>query len=153
MTTSRVSQLVKAPREAVYRAFVDPDLLVRWLAPHGMTAQVLSFDAREGGGYRMSLTYDAPGGHPAGKTSEDTDTFESRFVQLRPGRRIAQAVRFQSDDPAMAGVMTMRATFADAPGGTEVTLEFEDLPPGVRPEDNDEGSRQSLAKLAALFEG
>ena len=151
MTTSRASQRVPAPREAVYRAFVDPDLLVRWLAPDRMTAKVLSFDAREGGGYRMSLTYDDREGRPPGKTTADTDTFESRFVELAPGRRIVQAVRFQSDDPAMAGEMTMRATLSDAAGGTEVALEFENLPPGVRAEDNDEGSRQSLAKLAALF--
>ena len=75
-----------------------------------------------------------------------------RFVELTPPRRIVEAISFVSTDPALLGEMTLTATFEEVPGGTEVTLVFENFPPGLRPEDNDAGARLSLKQLARRFE-
>ena len=144
-------QFVPAPPEAVYAAFLDPAVLVRWLPPGDMTGRIHAFDARVGGGYEMSLFYPADEPTPRGKTAALEDRVRVRFVELSPARRIVQAVVFQADDPALQGEMTMTWTFAPAPGGTRVSVVSEDLPPGLRAEDNDEGARQSLGQLAALF--
>jgi len=150
MSSSKVSQFVKAPRPKVYRACIDPALIVRWRVPDIMTATVHSFDARDGGGYRMSLTYRDPA-RPAGKTTGDTDTFCGRFVEMVPNEKIVEAINFETDDPGVRGEMTVTTSLRDTDGGTEITMIFENIPPGIRPEDNDEGTRQSLKKLAALF--
>lgn len=149
---SRTSRLVHAPREALYSAFVEPDLLIAWLPPSGMTARFHRFDARAGGGYRMSLYYPEDGGSFHGKTADREDMVEVRFVELTPPRRIVEAIRFVSDDASFGGEMTLVVTLEETPPGTNVTLEFRDIPSGVSPEDNDAGARSSLANLARLFE-
>jgi hypothetical protein len=73
-------------------------------------------------------------------------------VELVPSRRIVEAVRFVTTDPAFFGEMTHTVTFDPVSGGTEVSLAFENLPPGLRPEDNDAGARLSLEQLARRFE-
>jgi uncharacterized protein YndB with AHSA1/START domain len=151
-TSTKVSRIIKAPRRAVYKACLDPDALAKWRVPENMTAHVHAFEAREGGIYRMSLTYRDPKQSPGGKTSEDTDTFQGRFVELVPDEKIVEAIEFESRDPGFAGQMKMTTCLADADGGTDVTMLFENLPAGVRPEDNETGTRQSLRKLAALLE-
>jgi uncharacterized protein YndB with AHSA1/START domain len=143
---------IKASPEAVYHAFVDPDALVKWLAPGDMTGKVHSFDARVGGGYQMSLFYSDSGEENLGKTASREDRFTARFVELSPPSRIVQAITFESENTAFAGEMTMTATFEAREDGTEVTIAFENLPPGVRPEDNEAGTEQSLEKLARLVE-
>ena len=115
-----------------------------------MTSEIHSFDARDGGTFRISLTYDAP--TTAGKTDSQTDTFHGRFVELVPNTKVVQAVEFESDDASMAGEMTITYTLADAGGGTDLVGFHENLPRGVRPEDNELGTRMSLDKLAALVE-
>jgi uncharacterized protein YndB with AHSA1/START domain len=75
-----------------------------------------------------------------------------RFVELTPAHRIVEAVSFVTTDPALLGEMTMTATFEAVSGGTEVTLLFTNLPPGLRAEDNEAGSRLSLEQLARRFE-
>ena len=150
--STRTSILIKAPREALYRAFTDPTALATWLAPGEMTARVHEFDARVGGGYRMSLFYPASEQEYRGKTAAREDRYTARFVELTPPTRIVQAITFDSADPAFSGEMTMVVTFEDRNGGTEVTTLFENIPPGIRPEDNEAGSRSSLEKLARLIE-
>lgn len=151
--SSRASRVIKARPEDIYDAFIDPAALAAWLPPAEMTGEFHEFDAQVGGGYRMSLLYppDEQGLH--GKTSEREDMVIVRFVELTPPRRIIEAVSFVTTDPAFFGEMTMIATFEPAAGGTEVTLEFRNLPPGLRPEDNETGSRLSLEQLARRFEG
>lgn len=149
--TSRVSRTIAAPRGVVYRACLDPDALAAWRAPDNMTGEMHRFDPRIGGGYRMSLTYRDATGSP-GKTSGGADTFEGRFVELVPDTKIVEVVVFDSADPRFSGEMTITTRLADAGSGTEVTMTFENMPAGIRPEDNAEGSRQSLRKLAALLE-
>jgi uncharacterized protein YndB with AHSA1/START domain len=150
--STRVLRIIKAPRRAVYKACLDPEAVASWRVPDNMTARVHVFDAREGGTYRMSLTYRDPAPSPVGKTSEDTDTFQGRFVELVPDEKIVEAIEFESHDPGFAGEMKMTTRLADAEDGTEVTILCENLPAGVRPEDNETGTRQSLRKLAALLE-
>lgn len=150
--SSRTSAFIGAPCEAVYRAFTDAAALVVWQAPGEMTGEVHRFDGRVGGGYRMSLYY--PPSEPAGrgKTAVREDRFDVRFVELTPPSRIVEVVTFDSDDPAFAGEMTMEVTLDEREEGTEVTIAFHNLPPGIRPEDNDEGTRLSLEKLARYVE-
>jgi len=81
--STRVSRIINAERKAVYHAFLDPDSVVSWLAPNNMRGHVHTFDAREDGTFRMSLTYQNPEHSLAGKTSEDTDTFQGRFDKHR----------------------------------------------------------------------
>ncbi len=146
--STRTSAVIPAPREALYRAFTDPAALEAWLSPGEMTGKVHEFDGRVGGGYRMSLFYPASEPMARGKTTEREDRYTARFVELTPPIRIVQAITFDSDDPALAGEMTMTVTFEETDRGTEVTIVFERIPPGIRPEDNDAGTRASLEKLA-----
>jgi uncharacterized protein YndB with AHSA1/START domain len=142
---------VNASRVAVYRALLDGEAVHEWQVPDGMTSHVHYFDAREGGEFRISLTYDAPDGQ--GKSGEQTDTFHGRFVTLVPEAKVVQTTEFETDDPAMRGEMTITYVLADAAGGgTDVEGVHEGLPPGVKPEDNELGWRMSLGKLAALVE-
>ena len=80
MTATRISQRVNAPRPKVYRALIDPRAVATWMVPTGMTSHVHAFDPREGGAFRISLTYDAPTG--TGKTTAHTDTYHGRFIKL-----------------------------------------------------------------------
>jgi uncharacterized protein YndB with AHSA1/START domain len=150
--STRTSRVIKASRDALYRAFTDPKALAVWLSPGEMTGKVHAFDGRVGGGYRMSLFYPSSEQVYRGKTAEREDRFTARFVELTPPTRIVQAIAFDSVDPAFSGEMTMVVTFEERDGGTEVTIVFEHIPPGIRPEDNDAGTRASLEKLARYLE-
>jgi uncharacterized protein YndB with AHSA1/START domain len=150
--STRVSHIIKAPREVVYRAFLEPDAVASWLPPDGMKGHIDTFDPHEGGKFRMSLTYLDRQDSPRGKTSEDTDTFEGRFAELLPNEKIVWVVEFESDQAEFAGEMKVTWNLADAGRGTEVTALCEDIPKGIRLEDNELGSRSSLRKLAAFIE-
>jgi uncharacterized protein YndB with AHSA1/START domain len=140
-----------APRERVYDALLDASAVVTWMVPDGMTSHVHAFDPREGGAFRISLTYDEP--TATGKTTAHADTYHGRFVKLVPNEQVEQVVEFETADPAMRGEMTIAITLADADGGTEILAVHDHLPPGLSPADNDTGWRMSLDKLAALVEG
>jgi uncharacterized protein YndB with AHSA1/START domain len=129
---------------------LDADAVQHWMVPDGMTSEVHEFAAREGGVFRISLTYDAP--TEAGKTTAQTDTHHGRFVRLVPDAEVVQVVEFETDDPALQGEMTITYTLTDADGGTDVVGVHEGLPPGVAPADNELGWTMSLHKLARLVE-
>jgi uncharacterized protein YndB with AHSA1/START domain len=150
--STRTSQIIKASPDVLYDAFVNPDILITWLPPGEMTGKIHEFDARIGGGYRMSLFYPPDERAFRGKTADKEDMVDVRFVELTPPHSIVQAVNFVTTDPALVGEMTMTATFNEVSAGTEVTLLFENLPPGLRAEDNEAGSRLSLEQLARRFE-
>lgn len=151
MRSTRVQQHILAPRAAVYRLLLDPTAIARWRVPEGMTAHVHSFEAREGGSFRVSLTYLEPTG--SGKTTAHTDTYHGRFVRLVPDEQVVEVEEFETTDPAMSGEMTSTITLTDAAdGGTDVVGVHEGIPPGVALADNETGWRMSLAKLAALAE-
>jgi uncharacterized protein YndB with AHSA1/START domain len=85
VSSTRISRRVDAPQERVYAALLDADAVSRWKVPAGMSACVHSFEAREGGAFRISLTYDAATG--TGKTTAETDTYRGRFVRLVPNEQ------------------------------------------------------------------
>jgi uncharacterized protein YndB with AHSA1/START domain len=143
--------VVAAPPERVYAAFVDPDALLEWLPPEGMTGRFDRFDARPGGSYRLILTY-ADASAAAGKATPDSDVVEARFVDLVPGERVVQAVDFVSDDPAYAGTMIMSWELAAVDSGTRVEIRADDVPDGISAEDHAIGLASSLANLAAYVE-
>jgi uncharacterized protein YndB with AHSA1/START domain len=147
-----VTRVIRASRPIIYRAFLDADLLAKWLPPEGMRGEVYRLDARQGGAFDMSLVYLREEHRVAGKSSEDRDTFQGRFAELIPDERIAWEVNFQSDDPGNAGTMRITWDLREVMTGTEVTCLTENIPPGIRPEDNEEGSKSSLANLAVLVE-
>ncbi|MCZ7570389.1 MAG: SRPBCC family protein [Ardenticatenaceae bacterium] len=148
--STRISHRMNAPRAVVYHALLDARAVATWMVPTGMTSHVHAFDPREGGVFRISLTYDAPTG--VGKTTAHTDTYHGRFVKLVPNERVVEVVEFETADPAVRGEMTITITLADADGGTEVLAVHDGLPPGLSTADNEAGWRSSLAKLAALVE-
>ncbi len=119
---TRVSRVIAAPAEEVYQAFMDPAALAEWLPPAEMTGKIHAFDARVGGGYRMSLFYPPDEQSFRGKTSDREDMVDVRFVALDPPRRIVEAVTFVTDDPAFRGEMMIVVTFEAAEGGTEVAF-------------------------------
>ncbi len=151
MSSTRIRLHVNAPRAKVYRAFLEARAVQAWMVPTGMTSHVHAFDPREGGTFRISLTYDAPTG--TGKTTAHTDTHHGRFVKLVPDEQIVEVVEFETADPGMQGEMTITVTLTDADGGTELVAVHDGLPPALSPADNELGWRSSLAKLAALVEG
>lgn len=139
--------VVGAAPDRVFRAFVDREALEAWLAPTGMVARFERFDPRPGGSYRLVLTYERPpdGG---GKSGDDADVVEARFVDIVDGERVVQAVDFESDDPAYAGTMIMTWSVRAAEGGTLVEFIADDVPVGISPEDHEAGMTSSLANLA-----
>ena len=140
-----------APPGRVWAALVDPEALVAWLPPGGMTGRLERFDARPGGSYRMVLTYADASGAP-GKATADSDIVEARFTDIVPGQRVVQAVDFVSDDPANAGTMTMTWQVTAVGAGTRVDIVADDVPDGISAEDHAAGLASSLAHLAAYLE-
>lgn len=151
MYTTRVSRQVNAPRAAVYRQLVDAEALAKWRVPEGMRGEVHAFDAREGGAFRISLTYDLPTG--TGKSGSHTDTYHGRFLKLVPDEQVVEEFEFETADPGLRGTMTMTTTLTEVAGGTEVVVLHEGIPDAVPADQNEEGTRMALANLARLAEG
>jgi len=151
MHTTSVQRVVRAPRSEVYAALLDPAAVERWRVPDDMRAEVHEFEAREGGRFRVSLTYvdDRPG-----KSAGRTDTYAGTFTRLDPDLVVVETMAFESDDTAMTTPMTMTTTLADAPdGGCLVTMVHEGVPDVLRPEDNEAGMTMALDHLARYVEG
>jgi uncharacterized protein YndB with AHSA1/START domain len=147
MSSTRINRHINAPRTAVYRALIDPRAVAMWKVPTGMTSHVHEFDGREGGSFRISLTYDAP--DRTGKTSARTDTYHGRLMKLVPNEQVVEVDEFETTDPDLRGEMTITITLVDAAGGTHLHAIHEGLPPGVSAADNELGWRSTLAQLAA----
>src|SRR3954468_6052374 len=99
--STRIARQLPAPPAVVYRALLDAESVKAWKFPAGMSIQVHEFDAREGGRFRVSLTY-----HDAstvGKTSGNTDTYHGHFEQLVDARRVVEVLEFETTDPSSAG--------------------------------------------------
>ncbi|MFF9029994.1 SRPBCC domain-containing protein [Streptomyces iakyrus] len=151
MYTSRVSGHVDAPRAAVYRALVSAESIARWRVPDGMSGEVHEFDAREGGRFSVSLTYEAP--DASGKSAAHTDTYHGHFARLVPDEQVVEVLEFEAVDPALRGDMTLTTTLTDAQGGgTDVLMVHEGIPDAVPAADNETGTRMALANLARFVE-
>lgn len=156
MRQTRSTRRIRASRQSVYRALLDPTAVAAWRSPDDMTVTVHRWEPDVGGEFRVSLTYDHA--TDTGKTAARTDTYHGHFAALTPDRRVVEVVEFETADPGLQGPMTITTTLTDltAAGGdpvTEIATLFEDLPPAVAPADNELGTAMSLDKLAALIEG
>lgn len=145
------SRLILVSPEVVYRAFSEPGALEQWIPPSDMTGKMLHFDFREGGSYLMRLTY-TDLQKVRGKTSEDSDEVEVHLLKLEDGQKIEQEVTFESEDPAFSGIMRMIWTFTPRGDKTLVTIQAENVPEGIRPEDHEAGLNSSLENLAKFLE-
>jgi uncharacterized protein YecE (DUF72 family)/uncharacterized protein YndB with AHSA1/START domain len=150
VTTQHFSLHVNAPRALVYRALLDARAVARWRVPPMMTSEVHQFDPREGGAFRISLTY--RGRAATGKTTAHTDTYHGHFAKLVPDALVVEVLEFETVDRALQGSMTITFVLADADGGTDVQATHAGLPASVPPADNALGWEQSLAQLAAYVE-
>jgi len=137
----RLHRVLRAPPERVYRAFLDPDAMVKWLPPHGYTGRVHHMDARVGGSHRMSFTNFSTG---------SSHSFGGRYVELTPHERIRYTDQF--DDPAMPGEMQVTISLAAVACGTELTITQEGIPPAIPLEYCYLGWQESLSLLAHLVE-
>jgi uncharacterized protein YndB with AHSA1/START domain len=148
--TTRTSRHINALRSKVYRALVDADSISRWKVPDAMTIHIHEHDGREGGRFRISLTYDESAG--VGKTSERTDTYHGHYVTLVPDEKVVEVDEFESPDPLISAPMTISFTLTDEEGGTRLEAVHEGVPDSVPAADNELGWQMSLAKLAELVE-
>ena len=139
--TVTLHRVLRAPPERIYRAFLDPDALAKWLPPHGFTGRVLSLDARVGGSYRMQFTNFSNG---------QTHAFGGEYVELVPGERIVHTDRF--DDPNLPGEMRTTITFKPVLVGTEMAVEQTGIPAVIPTEACYLGWQESLQLLAQLVE-
>jgi uncharacterized protein YndB with AHSA1/START domain len=146
--TDEASSVVSAPPEAVFAALVDAAAREAWLPPTGMTGRFSWFDARPGGGYRLTLSYDDA--TAAGKSGGNSDVVEVRFVAVEPPHRVVEEADFASDDPDLAGTMTITWSLEPVDAGTRVTITATDVPDAIPSRDHAVAFASTLAKLAAL---
>jgi uncharacterized protein YndB with AHSA1/START domain len=145
------SRTILATPRAIFRAHLDPKMLVKWRAPAGMSLRIEAFDPRIGGRYRMAFLYAEPNAAQP-KSSDDSDILEGHFIELVPDERIVEAVRFESDEPAFQGTMTVTTVLIPVAGGTKVSIIAENVPAGISEADHHKGMDASLKNLAALLE-
>lgn len=143
MTTGnvRLHRVLRAPPERVYRAFLDPDAMVKWLPPNGFTGKVHEIDARVGGNYRMSFT-NFSSGH--------SHSFGGKYLELVPNEKICNTDSF--DDPNMPGEMRTTVVLRQIMCGTELSVLQEGIPAAIPVEACYLGWQESLALLAKLVE-
>ena len=143
MPTNTISlhRVLRAPPERVYRAFLDPAALAKWLPPHGFTGTVHELDAKVGGKYRMSFTNFGSG---------NSHSFGGEYLELVPGKRIVHTDRF--DDPNLPGEMITTIALVKVSCGTELHVTQEGVPSAIPPEMCYLGWQESLELLAKLIE-
>ena len=143
MSTNTITlhRVLRAPPERVYRAFLDPAALAKWLPPHGFTGTVHELDAKVGGKYRMSFTNLGSGnGH----------SFGGEYLELVPAKRIVHTDRF--DDPNLPGEMVTTIALVKVSCGTELHVTQEGVPSAIPPEMCYLGWQESLQLLTLLVE-
>ena len=141
--TIRLHRVLRAPAERVYRAFLDPDAMAKWLPPRGFTGKVHETDVRVGGGYRMSFTNFSNG---------QSHSFGGKFLELVPNQRLRYTDRF--DDANLPGEMVTTVTIALKPVacGPELHSVQEGIPAVIPVEFCYAGWQESLALLAHVVE-
>ena len=139
--TVTLHRVFRAPPDRLYRAFLDPDTMAKWLPPHGFAGRVLSMEARVGGSYRMQFTNFSNG---------QSHAFGGTYLELVPGERIVHTDSF--DDPNLPGEMRTTITFRPVLVGTEVTAVQEGIPAVIPTEMCYLGWQESLQLLALLIE-
>ena len=139
--TVRLHRVFKAPPDRIYRAFLNPDAMVKWLPPHGFIGKIHSMDARVGGGYKMSFTNFGTG---------TSHSFGGNYQELVPNEKIRYSDKF--DDPNMPGEMMVTVTLEPVLCGTEVNVLQEGIPDAIPVEFCYLGWQESLDLLANVVE-
>lgn len=139
--TVRLHRVLRATPERVYRAFLDPDAMAKWLPPNGFTGKVHHMEATVGGTYKMSFTNFATG---------HAHSFGGKFLELKPHERIRHTDRF--DDPNLPGEMQTTISIAPVSCGVELNITQEGIPAIIPAEGCYLGWQQSLTLLAKLVE-
>jgi uncharacterized protein YndB with AHSA1/START domain len=140
-STIHLHRVLRATPERVYRAFLDPEAMVKWLPPNGFTGKVHHMDARVGGSYKMSF---------ANFTTGKSHSFGGEYLDLVPHERIRHTDKF--DDPNLPGVMHVTITFTKVFCGTELKITQEGIPDSIPAEACYLGWQESLTLLAKLVE-
>ena len=139
--TVRLHRVLRAPPSRVYRAFLDPDAMVKWLPPHGFTGKVHRFDGRAGGGYQMSFTNFGTG---------SSHSFTVTYEELVSNELIRQTDTF--DSPDLPGKMLVTVTLKESIAGTELNVVQEGIPAAIPVDFCYPGWQESLEMLAKLVE-
>jgi len=139
--TVRLHRVLRATPERVYRAFLDPDAMAKWLPPNGFTGKVHHADAKVGGSYKMSFT---------NFTTGHSHTFGGEYLELVPHERLRYTDRF--DDPSLPGEMITTVTLAKVFCGTELNVVQEGIPEAIPTEACYLGWQESLTLIAKLVE-
>jgi uncharacterized protein YndB with AHSA1/START domain len=139
--TVRLHRVLRAKPERVYRAFIDPEAMVKWLPPHGFTGKVHHLDAKVGGTYRMSFTNFSTGASHA---------FGGTFLELVPNERLRYNDRF--DDPNLPGEMVTTVSLKPVSVGVELHVTQEGIPEQIPVDGCYLGWQESLTLLAQLVE-
>jgi uncharacterized protein YndB with AHSA1/START domain len=139
--TIRLHRVLKAPPERIYRAFLDPSAMVKWLPPNGFTGEVHHLDAKVGGTYKMSFKNFSTG---------NSHSFGGEYLELVPNERIRNTDRF--DDPNMPGEMVTTVTLTKVSVGTELNVVQEGVPAVIPAEACYLGWQESLTLLTQLVE-
>ena len=137
----RLHRVIRAPAKRVYRAFLDPDALAKWMPPNGFTGKVHHMDAKVGGSYKMSFTNFSTG---------QTHAFGGKYLELVPNERIRNTDVF--DDPNLPGEMVTTVSMREVSCGTELDIVQEGIPEAIPPEGCYLGWQESLTLLAQLVE-
>ncbi len=139
--TAKFHRVFRAPPERIYRAFLDPDAMVKWLPPHGFTGKVHHMDARVGGSHRMSFTNFGTG---------SSHSFGGTYLELLPSERIRYNDQF--DDPNLPGQMMVTVSLKAVACGTELSIVQEGIPDVIPTEFCYLGWQESLSLLAHVVE-
>jgi len=139
--TIKLHRVLHAKPEKVYKAFLDPDAMAKWLPPNGFTGKVHQLEARVGGAHRMSFTNFSTG---------SSHSFGGKYLELVPGERLRYTDKF--DDANLPGEMQVTVTFRKVSVGTELTVVQEGVPDVIPPEACYLGWQESLILLAKLVE-
>ena len=139
--TVRLHRVLRATPERVYRAFIEPEAMVKWLPPNGFTAKVHHMDAKVGGTYKMSFTNFSTG---------HSHAFGGEYVELVPNERLRYTDRF--DDPNLPGEMSTTIILTKVSCGTDLTVMQEGIPASIPTEACYVGWQESLILLAKLVE-
>ena len=140
-STIKLHRVFKAKPERIYKAFLDPEAMAKWLPPHGFTGKVHAIDARVGGTYKMSFTNHSTG---------SSHSFGGEYLELVPHERLRWTDRF--DDPNLPGEMTNTVTLKPVSVGTEVNIVQAGIPDVIPAEACILGWQESLTLLALMVE-
>ena len=140
-STIRLHRVLRSTPERIYRAFLDPDAMAKWLPPNGFTGKVHNMDAKVGGSYKMSFTNFSSG---------KSHSFGGTFLELKPHELLRYTDKF--DDPNLPGEMVTTVNLKKVSCGTEVTVVQEGVPAVIPAEGCYLGWQESLTLLAKLVE-